>query len=48
MENTGKQFKPLSRDELLNNVAKAEEEIKNNKCKGAKEVFDGLEQKYGF
>ncbi len=44
----GQTLKPLSRDELLNNVAKAEEEIRNNKCRSAKEVFDGLERRYGF
>ena len=41
-------LKPMSKDDFINDVKTAEKEIANGKCKNAEEVFDGLEQRYGF
>lgn len=44
----GKILKPLSREDFLCDVEVAEKEIDNGEYRGAQEVFNGLEQRYGF
>ncbi|MCM1122392.1 MAG: hypothetical protein NC416_07410 [Eubacterium sp.] len=44
----GRIFKPMSREDILNDVEMAEEEIAEGKCRTAEEVFGGLEREYGF
>lgn len=44
----GKVLKPMSRKDFMDDVETAEKEIANGKYRSAEEVFDGLEEKYGF
>ncbi len=44
----GKMLQPMSRNDFLNDVEVAEKEIAGRMCRSADEVFDGLEQRYGF
>lgn len=44
----GKFLTPMSRADFLNDIETAEQEIADGKCRPAKEVWNGLEHKYGL
>ena len=44
----GRILKPMSKTDFLRDIETAENEITGNMYRKAEEVFDGLEQKYGF
>lgn len=44
----GQILEPMSRKDFLTDIVAAEKEIADGGYRDAKEVFDGLEQRYGF
>ncbi len=44
----GKTLKRMSREDFLRDVADAERDIAEGRYRAVDEVFDGLEQRYGF
>lgn len=47
-DKVGKFLKPMSREDFLEDIEAAEQEIADGKYKPAKEVWNGLERKYGL
>lgn len=44
----GRSQKRMSRDNFMKDALAAENDIMAGRCKSTNEVFDGLEQRYGF
>ena len=44
----GKFLQPMSREDFMQDVETAEQEIADGKYSSAEEVFNGLEQRYGI
>lgn len=47
-DTVGRMLKPMSKKDFLCDVETAEKEIAGGVYRKAEEVFDGLEQRYGF
>ncbi|MCM1537432.1 MAG: hypothetical protein NC254_03430 [bacterium] len=44
----GRMLKPMEKEDFLRDVETAEKEIADGMYRKAEEVFDGMEQRYGF
>lgn len=44
----GRVLSPMSREDFLKDIETAEKAIADGQYRNAEEVFDGLEQRYGF
>lgn len=47
-EAVGSFLKPMSKEDIYRSLEVSREQIAAGKCSSAKEVFDGLEQRYKF